>query len=1715
MKKSLCMVVAMFILCMLQVPLWGQNLTVSQIQQDIKTNGAQWEAGETSMTKLSPEERKMRLGLVPLNLTGKESKRLLLTASPVAIPPTLDWRNNGGNYVTSVKNQGQCGSCWAFGTTATLESAILLHRQTPNVDLDLSEQVMISCGGFGNCNGGDPVVTSDYFVTTGLPPESCYPYTATYGNCAVACANWQAKAEKASDWWFAGADASHAGGTTVDAIKAALYTYGPLASTMSVYEDFYSYRGGVYQHVSGSLVGGHEISIIGYDDVNKCFIAKNSWGTGWGEAGFFRIAYSQVPTEFGGFTIGYYIAPTGCSYTATLDQGGPYYLFPGSGAKGTVTVKADSGCAWTTLSVFPWATITSGASGTGNGTVSFSLDDYPTGAARMGGLIVAGQNVFFQQQSQTPCAFAPWPAQISVGAAGGNQSLPVTFTSGQNCPWFSVSFGTWVTATPYSGTGNGTLNYSVAPNTGPYSRTLSLQVAMYTGNSFAYTTILQAGSGGCIHSISSANPSFAASGGTGSSNVTTGSGCAWTATSNTSWITVTGGSSGSGNGTVNYSVGANTGAADRFGTITIAGQTLTVYQRAGAACTYAISPTSQSLGASSGTGSVSVTTGSGCTWQASSGASWITVTGGSSGSGNGTVNYSVAANTGTDRSGTLTIAGQTFTVTQAAGSPTCTYAISPTSNSLSAAAGTGSVSVTAGTGCAWTAASNASWITVTSGSSGSGNGSVGYSVTANTTTTSRTSTLTIGGQTLIVNQSGATCTYAISPTSQSLGASSGTGSVSVTAGTGCAWTAASNATSWLTVTGGASGSGNGTVGYSVAANTGTTTRNGTITIAGQTFTVNQTGQTCTYALNPTSQSFTSPTGTGTVNVTSASGCSWTAVSNATSWLSVTSGASGSGNGSVGYAVTANTTTTSRSGTLTIAGQTFTVSQAGQACTYSISPASNSFSAAAGAASVGVACSGSSCSWTAVSNATSWLSVTSGASGSGNGTVGYAVTANATTTSRNGTLTIGGQTFSVTQAAQSCTYSISPTSNSFAAAAGTGTVSVTAGTGCAWTATSNATSFLNVTSGASGSGNGTVGYSVAANSGTTTRNGTITIAGQTFTVNQAGQTCTYALNPTSKSFTSSTGTGTVSVTSASGCAWSATSNNTSWLTVTSGGSGAGSGTVSYSVIANTSTTSRTGTLTIGGQTYTVTQAGGTTCTYTLSPTSKSFTSAGGTGSVNVTAGSGCTWQATSNASWILVNYGPSGSGNGTVGYLVAANTNTSSRTGTITIGGQTHTVSQTGQSCSYSISPSSNSFTAAAGTGSVSVTASSGCAWTAASNTSWLTVTGGSSGSGNGTVGYSVAANSGTSSRTGTMTIAGQTFTVNQTGQTCTYALNPTSQSFTSSTGAGTVNVTSASGCAWTAVSNATSWLTVTSGSSGSGSGTVSYSVLANTTTTSRTGNLTVGGQTFTVTQAGGTVCTYTLSPTSKSFTSASGAGSVSVTTSSGCAWSATSNNTSWLTVTSGGSGSGNGTVNYSVIANTSTTSRTGTLTIGGQTHTVAQAGGTTCTYSISPTGNSLSAAAGTGSVSVTAASGCAWTATSNNTSWLTVTSGASGSGNGTVGYSVAANATTALRTGTLTIAGQTHTVTQAGGWSPACKAYVWPDTYSVESSGLTRYIGVGADSTCKWTVTSNASWIIAGGSGQGNGTFLLMVQGNSGPARTGTFSVNGTVVTITEKGAPK
>ena len=170
-----------------------------------------------------------------------------------------------------------------------------------------------------------------------------------------------------------------------------------------------------------------------------------------------------------------------------------------------------------------------------------------------------------------------------------------------------------------------------------------------------------------------------------------------------------------------------------------------------------------------------------------------------------------------------------------------------------------------------------------------------------------------------------------------------------------------------------------------------------------------------------------------------------------------------------------------------------------------------------------------------------------------------------------------------------------------------------------------------------------------------------------------------------------------------------------------------------------------------------------CTYAITPNSKSFDEMGGSGSVSVSTTSGCTWTASTTSGWIHITAGSSGSGGGAVSYTVDANSTSNSRNGTISVAGRTHTVYQTGagSNCSYGVTPSSRTVPGTGGSGTFSVTTDSGCGWSASSTQSWLQITAGGSGSGSGTVTFMAQANPTEYSRTGAINIAGQTVYVTQ------------------------------------------------------------------------------------------------------------------------------------------------------------------------------------------------------------------------------------------------------------------------------------------------------------------------------------------------------------------
>jgi C1A family cysteine protease len=206
------------------------------------------------------------------------------------MPASFDWRSlNGHNYVSPVKNQGNCGSCWAFGTVGPMEAQFLISGAGP---ADLSEQYLVSCNNNGwSCSGG--WWAHDYHISrkvsgeleAGSVLESVFPYTAGNSLCNAPHGHYQ----KLARWNYVGGSNSV---PSVDAIKNAIATYGPLAVAVCVGSSFSGYRSGIFVTDEKSACSGgvnHAVVLVGWDDVTDSWIMKNSWGTNWGESGYMRI----------------------------------------------------------------------------------------------------------------------------------------------------------------------------------------------------------------------------------------------------------------------------------------------------------------------------------------------------------------------------------------------------------------------------------------------------------------------------------------------------------------------------------------------------------------------------------------------------------------------------------------------------------------------------------------------------------------------------------------------------------------------------------------------------------------------------------------------------------------------------------------------------------------------------------------------------------------------------------------------------------------------------------------------------------------------------------------------------------------------------------------------------------------------------------------------------------------------------------------------------------------------------------------------------------------------------------------------------------------------------------------------------------------------------------------------------------------------------------
>lgn len=224
----------------------------------------------------------------------------------IDLPKNFDPRDKWPecSSLSAIRDQGHCGSCWAFGAVEVLTDRFCIAGHE---NVTLSTNDLLSCCGFecgDGCDGGWPERAWEYFERSGVVSEQCDPYFDTkpckHPGCGPVMPTPKCvRGCKDDEFW---GDSKHYAanvytvGPDVEEIQKELYTNGPVEVAFTVYQDFAHYKSGVYKHIYGGVLGGHAVKLMGWgtteDGVDYWLIA-NSWGYGWGEDGFFRIVRGE------------------------------------------------------------------------------------------------------------------------------------------------------------------------------------------------------------------------------------------------------------------------------------------------------------------------------------------------------------------------------------------------------------------------------------------------------------------------------------------------------------------------------------------------------------------------------------------------------------------------------------------------------------------------------------------------------------------------------------------------------------------------------------------------------------------------------------------------------------------------------------------------------------------------------------------------------------------------------------------------------------------------------------------------------------------------------------------------------------------------------------------------------------------------------------------------------------------------------------------------------------------------------------------------------------------------------------------------------------------------------------------------------------------------------------------------------------------------------
>jgi cathepsin B len=304
-------IIMKFVICLLLVlsVALARHPVNQEIVDEIKRSTSLWWPSEVedNIFKYKTEESivSMMGTQIDLERDAMQAQDLgimdLLEGADEAVPAEFDSRTAWTMCPFDIKDQGHCGSCWAFGAVEAFEDRLCIKSEG-EFTTDLSEQVVVSCDyvGFG-CNGGFPLSAYGYLTLFGTTTEECVPYqsgeTGKTGGCSGKCADSSVsnKRYRCSYPWI---------NYSNNGIKKEIAKNGPVETAFSVYEDFMNYQGGIYHHTTGGYLGGHAVKIVGWgaEEGVKYWLAANSWSTNWGEQGYFRIKEGECGFASAGYS---------------------------------------------------------------------------------------------------------------------------------------------------------------------------------------------------------------------------------------------------------------------------------------------------------------------------------------------------------------------------------------------------------------------------------------------------------------------------------------------------------------------------------------------------------------------------------------------------------------------------------------------------------------------------------------------------------------------------------------------------------------------------------------------------------------------------------------------------------------------------------------------------------------------------------------------------------------------------------------------------------------------------------------------------------------------------------------------------------------------------------------------------------------------------------------------------------------------------------------------------------------------------------------------------------------------------------------------------------------------------------------------------------------------------------------------------------------------